>query len=397
MPEKTAIEVLESVWWVGAIALGASLILTPIVRLIAHRADIVDRPDGLLKPHSRPVAYLGGVAICLGLLVGLAGYVWAMPDAGVSWSELKGSLAGGQFAELLSNPLWNLAAVAIACVLITVVGLLDDLFDIAPKKKLLGQVAAAGILLIGGIGLRMADCFLLTFHWSVAPWVPRSLNSVLCVMVVLSACNATNLLDGLDGLCGGVTWINSIFFLVLAVWLAMSASFPGTDELRVGLSLAMAGAILGFLPYNIQPASIFLGDAGSMLLGFFVATMMVLFCQGAAMRWFLAAIVVFALPILDTTLALVRRLLAGKPIFAGDRSHLYDQLVDRGMSVKQVVALFYILSITAGLLGVLVAIYLRLRYAVIIYTILFVLVWILFFAMHFVRPKKTETGETHRS
>ncbi len=393
MPEKTAIQVLESVWWVGAISLLASLVLTPIVRLFAHRADIVDRPDGVLKPHARPVAYLGGVAICLGLLAGLAGYVWSMPNAGVSWSQMKGSLAGGQFTELLSNPLWNLASVALAGVLITVVGLLDDLYDIAPKKKLLGQVAAGVIILLGGIGLRMANGFFLLLDWSGPPWLLLSLSSVLCIMVVLSACNATNLLDGLDGLCGGVTGIIAMSFLLLAVWLAMWARSPGTDELRVGLCLAMAGAVLGFLPYNIPPASIFLGDAGSMLLGFFVAVMMALFCQEGTMRWFLAAIVVFALPILDTSLALVRRLMAGKSIFAGDRSHLYDQLVDRGMSVKQVVVLFYILSITAGLLGVLVAIYLRLRYAIIIYPVLFVLIWVLFFAMHLVRPKNIDSAD----
>jgi UDP-GlcNAc:undecaprenyl-phosphate GlcNAc-1-phosphate transferase len=138
----------------------------------------------------------------------------------------------------------------------------------------------------------------------------------------------------------------------------------GTDKFRVVLCLSMVGAVLGFLPYNIPPASIFLGDAGSMLLGFFVAAMMILFAREGHLRWFLAACMIFALPIADTGLAVVRRVLSHKSVFAGDRAHLYDQLVDRGLSVKWVVALFYALSVLAATVGVLQAIFLRIRQAV---------------------------------
>jgi UDP-GlcNAc:undecaprenyl-phosphate GlcNAc-1-phosphate transferase len=186
-------------------------------------------------------------------------------------------------------------------------------------------------------------------------------------VLVISTCNATNLLDGLDGLCGGVTGIIAFGFLALALYLASWGRYHGTDELRIAVCLAMAGAVLGFLPYNIPPASIFMGDAGSMLLGFFVATMMALFCREGNVRWVLAAGMVFALPILDTGLAVLRRLRKGVSIFTGDRSHLYDQLVDRGMTVKQVVALFYALATVAAVVGVVCAVYLRIRYAVIIY------------------------------
>jgi UDP-GlcNAc:undecaprenyl-phosphate GlcNAc-1-phosphate transferase len=206
------------------------------------------------------------------------------------------------------------------------------------------------------------------------------------VVLVVLVCNATNLLDGLDGLCSGVTAIISVGFLMLAAWLATWGRFPGTDELRIGLCLSMAGAILGFMPYNIPPASIFMGDAGSMLLGFFVATMMALFCQEGPFRWFLAACVVFALPILDTALAVVRRFRSGMSIFAGDRSHLYDQLVDRGMTIKQVVILFYILAGSTATMGVILAVNLRTRYALILYGILAVVIWSLFSLLGMVSP-----------
>jgi UDP-GlcNAc:undecaprenyl-phosphate GlcNAc-1-phosphate transferase len=154
----------------------------------------------------------------------------------------------------------------------------------------------------------------------------------------------------------------------------------------------MAGAVLGFLPYNLPPASIFMGDAGSMLLGFFVAAMMCLFCIEGTARWLVASAVVFSLPILDTGLAVVRRLLAGQSIFAGDRGHLYDQLQDRGMSVKQVVALFYVLSSAAAIIGVTVSILLHLRQALPIYLVLLVMVVLIFLLLGMMTPPPKGEG-----
>jgi UDP-GlcNAc:undecaprenyl-phosphate GlcNAc-1-phosphate transferase len=155
----------------------------------------------------------------------------------------------------------------------------------------------------------------------------------------------------------------------------------------------MVGAVLGFLPYNLPPASIFMGDAGSMLLGFFVAAMLALFTQESTARWPLAAVVVFALAILDTALAVVRRLIAGKSIFAGDRSHLYDQLVDRGMSVKGVVGLFYLLATVAAVVGVMGAIFLRVRFAAPIYLVLLIIIWVIFYKAGMLKPQsRTSRG-----
>ncbi|MHC4561986.1 MAG: glycosyltransferase family 4 protein [Planctomycetota bacterium] len=393
LPEYTWTEVLKDCWWIGAIAFGASLIVTPIVRAFAYRARVVDRPDDLLKPHTRPIAYLGGVGICVGLLAGLAAYVAAMPDGVVQWRGIVDALSGSRWGALLANRLWHLISIALASVVVMAVGLWDDLWNIRPRQKVLGQVIAAGILLLGGVGTRMADVFLHLLSIHLPDWLLVPISGAMCLFMVICTCNAANLLDGLDGLAGGVTDIIALGFLALAVHLAMYARFPEVDSLRVGLCLAMAGAVLGFLPYNIPPASIFMGDAGSMLLGFFVATMMALFCQEGNVRWLVAAMAVFAVPILDTALAVVRRLLSGQSIFSGDRNHLYDQLVDRGMTVRQVVVLFYVLAALAAAIGVLVAIFLRTRWAVALYAILLAIIWWLFITLGMVRPVSRQHGQ----
>jgi UDP-GlcNAc:undecaprenyl-phosphate GlcNAc-1-phosphate transferase len=410
--QRTLGEILQGRWWILFAALVASSIATPIFRHIAYRRKIVDRPDDLLKPHGRPVAYLGGLGICAGLLVGLGAYLLVMPRGSFHWSGLRRAIGEGNIGSVAANPLWNLLAIALAFVVITLVGLRDDLKGTRPRGKVLGQAAAAGILLLGGVGMRVLTILVAPVRFIVGQfsqetaavmqsviqceWVLLPFSAAVCFLIVISACNATNLLDGLDGLCGGVTAIITLGFLALAVFLALYANVrtPGADELRVGLALAMAGAILGFLPYNIPPASIFMGDAGSMLLGFFVAVMMILFCEEGAFRWFLAACAVFALPILDTALAVVRRIRGRVSIFAGDRGHLYDQLVDRGLSVKQVVVLFYVLALAAAMLGVAIAISTRTLLAVLLYSLLFVVIWTVFGVMGMITPPgKTPTDK----
>jgi UDP-GlcNAc:undecaprenyl-phosphate GlcNAc-1-phosphate transferase len=393
VPKYTAAEVLDGRWWIALVSFAVALVATPIVRAVAYRFKVVDRPDDLLKPHGRPVAYMGGLAMCLGLLAGLATRMAVLPNLEVLWDRLATDLLTLNTSRLLTNKLWNMGAIGLACLLITAVGLLDDLRNLRPRQKVLGQLLAAAMLLAGGIGDRMATVLFSGVGHVPAGWVLLACSAGMCVLAVVAACNAVNLLDGLDGLCGGVTGIISLGFLALAVWLAMwGEGRPDADRMgmRVTLCLAMAGAVLGWLPYNIPPASIFMGDAGSMLLGFFVATMMCMFCQEGNSRWFVASLAVFALPILDTSLAVVRRLRARRSIFAGDRSHLYDQLVDRGMAVKQVVVLFYLLALVAALIGVSVAIFVRLRYALIIYAALLVAIWVVFAKLGMVSPHEAK-------
>jgi UDP-GlcNAc:undecaprenyl-phosphate GlcNAc-1-phosphate transferase len=204
------------------------------------------------------------------------------------------------------------------------------------------------VLLWFGVGRHFAAALLQPLGdmgLQVSPEVLLGLSLPLACFVVIAATNATNLLDGLDGLCTGVTGIITLGFFAFALRHAVYAHIPTTDPVRMIVALSMLGAVLGFLPYNFNPASIFLGDAGSVLLGFFAAAMMLLFTEEGQMRWLLCAVLIFGLPIFDTSLAFVRRLVNHQPIFAGDRSHFYDQLVDRGMTVVQTVLTSYGLAL----------------------------------------------------
>jgi UDP-GlcNAc:undecaprenyl-phosphate/decaprenyl-phosphate GlcNAc-1-phosphate transferase len=391
VPEHTLIQVLKPHWWIGLVSFFVALAAMPLCRWIAYRAKIVDRPDDLLKTHRRPVAYLGGVGICLGLLVGLGAYILTTPHLAVRWSNLQTGLRHFWVGDLFRNPLWNVIGIAAGSLTIMIVGLLDDLFNLKPHQKILGQVLAAAILMAGGVGVSMADVIFGAGPLELPDEVVAVLSIPMCILMVIATCNATNLIDGLDGLCGGVTWIISLGFLVLAAHLATYVSGGRIDPLRIAFCAAMAGAVLGFLPYNLPPASIFMGDAGSMLLGFFVAAMMALFCQEGNARWLMAAFGVFALPILDTALAVVRRLLSGKGVFEGDRSHLYDQLIDRGMSVRQVVGLFYLLALLAAAASIGLAM-VRERYALPIYVVILAVIWVIFYKSGMVRPAPRAPG-----
>jgi len=204
-----------------------------------------------------------------------------------------------------------------------------------------------------------------------ANWLIIVLSSAFVVGIVVFCCNATNLMDGLDGLCGGVTAIIAAGFLFLAVHMAMFGGGINSnwDALRVVLGLALLGALLGFVPYNFNPASIFMGDTGSMFLGFSCATTLILMLQERP-KWFLASMVIFALPVLDTVLALARRYVNGRPIFSADKFHFHHQLVGRGLSVKKTVLISYTLAIGFALLGSAI-VFMRTRYAVAVYLVVF--------------------------
>jgi len=189
---------------------------------------------------------------------------------------------------------------------------------------------------------------------------------VVVLFFVLGATNSLNLLDGLDGLCAGVTAIITLGFLVLAIHLATWATDTSVDAVRIVVGLALVGSVFGFLMFNRHPAAIFLGDAGSILLGFIMASMMMLMATNST-RWWFASVVIFGLPILDTTTALIRRVINKRPIMKSDRGHIYDQMIDRGMPLERTVAVNYLLAGLYVLLGVVGAVFLRTRHAVILY------------------------------
>jgi UDP-GlcNAc:undecaprenyl-phosphate GlcNAc-1-phosphate transferase len=211
--------------------------------------------------------------------------------------------------------------------------------------------------------------------------MPHYLETILQVLIViffvLGATNSLNLLDGLDGLCGGVTAIITVAMLLLSMHLATWGASEVGDPVRIIICLGLVGGVCGFLPFNRYPAKIFMGDAGSMLLGFTVAALMILFAERIP-RWWMASIVVFGLPILDTAVALVRRLLNHRPLFVSDRGHIYDQMIDRGIPLKKTVAICYVLAGTYAVIGVAMS-QIRTRYAAFVYVLVFavsaVIVW----------------------
>jgi UDP-GlcNAc:undecaprenyl-phosphate GlcNAc-1-phosphate transferase len=197
------------------------------------------------------------------------------------------------------------------------------------------------------------------------------ISSLMTVAIVVFCCNATNLMDGLDGLCGGVTAIIAAGFVFVSVYLARfgDPSSTNADALRVILGLALLGAVLGFVPYNFNPASIFMGDAGSMFLGFASALMIILLAEVRS-KWFLASMVMFALPVLDTSLAFARRWVNRRPVFSADKFHFHHQLVARGMTVRRAVLVSYGLAIGFVMLGSAI-VYMRTRYVVAAYLVIF--------------------------
>ncbi len=366
----SADEVLSPYVYVFYAAFLIAWIFTPIMQSIAMFYGIVDQPDQLRKVHKMPVAYLGGIAVFLGWLAGLA----------LSQFLLLHRNAPGLPGHLVIR----LGIIAGACTVIAL-GLWDDLKGIKPWMKISGQVAAAGMLLASGIGLEITGKFLQPIMLRLSIYTDWGLSvesdayklfvhltsGALVIAIVVFCCNATNLMDGLDGLCGGVTAIIAAGFVLLAVHLGMYNGGPETnnDALRVVLGLALLGGVLGFVPFNFNPASIFMGDTGSMFLGFSCALMIILMGEVAS-KWFLAAMVMFALPVLDTSLAFARRWVNRRPLFSPDRHHFHHQLVARGLTVRKAVVLSYVLAIGFVLCGAAI-VFMRTRYAVGFYLIIF--------------------------
>lgn len=325
----------------------AALAATWLCKKIALKLGIVDRPNTTVKTHKEPVAYLGGVGILAGLTVGILGGIVLIKDFEAFDTSLKwllGILAGG----------------CIACC----VGLVDDIVDLKPKQKFLGQIIAACALLAAGIrpDLQHAAVFL---GWNMPEGIELVLGIFIVIFFVLGATNSLNLLDGLDGLCGGVTAIITIAFLLLSVHRATWGFSEAGDPVRIIVCLGLVGGVLGFLPFNRHPAKIFMGDAGSMLLGFVTASLMILFAE-EIFRWWMASIVIFGLPILDTATALVRRFINKRPLFVSDRGHIYDQMMDRGIPLKKTVAICYGLAGLYAFIGLAIS-QIRTRYAVFVY------------------------------
>ena len=385
LPTSTVDQVLSPYIYIFYAAFLLAYFFTPMMRQVALYYHVIDQPDANRKMHKEPVAYLGGVAVFLGWL---------------------GGLAASQFVQAHRVDLnvphlrWP-AAIVIGATMIVILGLWDDIRKTPPWMKIVVQVIAALALLSGGVGTHCTAPLLTpivlrlqkvtTLDMQLLHYFVLGTSSLMTIAAVVGCCNATNLMDGLDGLCGGVTAIIAGGFVFLAVHMATLGHIgsTNTEGMRVVLGLALLGAVLGFVPFNFNPASIFLGDTGSMFIGFSFATLLVMMAEEQP-KWFLAGIVMFALPVLDTTLAFVRRWVNKRPVFSADRHHIHHQLLVRGFTVRQTVVISYGMAIGFTLLGAAI-VFMRTRYVVAAYMVVFGSIIVAAYKMGLVHEKSKVT------
>ncbi len=293
-----------------ALSLGLSLLLTPLVRALAMRIRLVDQPDGRRKIHARTIALGGGIAVFLAgsgaaALTYLAGWCPAEAFAG----------RGHEFVGLL-----------LASVFICALGVADDYGCLRGRHKLLGQIAAVLIVILSGMVIRTISLF----DWHIELGL---LAIPFTAFWLLGAINSLNLIDGMDGLLSSVGSIIGITLTVMAVLNGQPAvAWAGA---------ILVGALLGFLRYNFPPATIFLGDAGSMLVGLVLGALAIQgSLKGPATVALAAPMAIFIIPIFDTSAAILRRKLTGRSLYTTDRGHMHHCLLHRGFSNGR--ALLYI-------------------------------------------------------
>jgi UDP-GlcNAc:undecaprenyl-phosphate GlcNAc-1-phosphate transferase len=310
------------------LAFAASLLLTPLVKRLARRLGIVEHPDNFRKLHATPTPLCGGLAV-------LGGFTVAVLLLPLLWSDSQ--------SELLWQPA-SVVSLLVAMYLITLLGLIDDRFELRGRQKLLGQFLAALILMAAGLVIKRVALFGYTIE--LGP-----LAFPFTAFWLLGAINSLNLLDGMDGLATSVGLILSIAIAGMALL---------TDHYADAmLAAAMAGALAGFLLYNFPPASIFLGDAGSMLIGLVLGALAIrCSLKGPATIALAAPAAIWAIPIMDVGMAIIRRKLTGRSIYTTDRGHLHHTLLRRGFSTARTVLLIALLCTVTAVAAV-VSVYMR--------------------------------------
>lgn len=319
-----------------------TIVFTPLTMWLARRFGVVDKPDAR-RVHKTPTPRWGGLAMFAAFALTVLLMFLAHFD---ELFKLRDNLL-----DLVYNA--RVQGLLIGAALITLVGAVDDKFQVPAKVKLLGQIFTAVLVVVSFFGLR----FYLHAPGSTDPGAMMLFNQPLSYWgsVVLSVCwivgitNTLNLIDGLDGLAAGVCGFAALSFLVINVTTTGSLGYAV-------LCAALVGACLGFLRYNFHPAKVFMGDAGSHFLGFTVAALSML------QNWKVATLTVFAIPVLimavpifDTAFAIIRRLARRQPIFMPDRGHLHHRLLSMGLNQRTVVLIIYLLTGLGCLFAVMIA------------------------------------------
>jgi len=278
--------------------------LIPIFKIIALRIKVMDFPNER-KDHSRPVPKIGGLALAMGVLI--PSILWLPSD---------------EFGK----------SILLGTTIIVAFGFVDDIWNLGYRIKFTGQIAAALIVvLFGGVSIKSLGTLL-----PESIFLPPSLSILLSILVIVGVTNAINLSDGLDGLAGGITMLSFLCISYLA-------DTTGQAAIAV-LSIAMAGAIFGFLRFNTYPATVFMGDAGSQLLGFLAITLSIRLSQESAPISPLFPLILLGFPILDTLTVMLERIADGRSPFVADKKHFHHRLMELGLFHTEAVVVIYVLQ-----------------------------------------------------
>lgn len=295
----------------GLIALAATLVLTPLVHAMARRVGLLAKP-GPRRLHKRPMPTGGGLAIFLGF--------WLSTIVVHGWSQ-------------------SLTGLLIASTLMVVLGVIDDYVDLRPGVKLLGQLAAAAVLVYSGTRIEVVGHPLggaIELGWLSVP---------VTLLWLVAVTNVLNIIDGLDGLAAGIASIAAMPLLVIA--------FQRGEWTVALLAAALIGSTVGFLRYNFNPARVFMGDTGGLFLGFVLGAFAVEGALGGASGIAVSIpVLVLGVPVFDTICAVIRRAANGRPIAQADDGHLHHQLLKAGLSQRQAVLLLYSVGGLLALVGI---------------------------------------------
>lgn len=304
----------HNVFLIVLIAFLTTAILTPLVKRIAYHINALDIPDHNRKVHSKIMPRLGGLAIFSSFLLG---YMIFAPKT----TQMLAILIGG--------------------FVIIIVGMIDDIKSIPPVPKFIGQTVAALIVVIyGNITFDDMIIFGIQFKFGILAYP-------FAVLFIVAIINAINFADGLDGLASGTS---TIYFITISVIGMIMNKLGGLDVI---LCLIMAGACLGFLIYNFYPAKIYLGDSGSMFLGFIISVVALLGFKTATITSLIIPLLILFVPIIDTVLAMIRRIIKGESIGSADRQHLHHQLLKRTKSTRKSVLIMYAINSLFAVVSVL--------------------------------------------
>lgn len=311
-----------------AVSFGIALVCTPLVIKLAKKIGAMDVPKDDRRMHKKPIPRMGGLAIFVGALAAILIFIPLN-------SAMIGLLAGGSLMFL--------------------VGFVDDIKNLSAKIKLVFQIAGACILYGFGVRITFMGLPFIGYQDFSLPVV----SFLLTLIWVVGITNTINLIDGLDGLAAGIAAIASASIAYTA--------FVNDQPLVGTATMALAGAALGFLPYNFNPAKIFMGDGGALFLGFMLAGLSIMgLTKGATLLVSFIPLFVLGIPIFDTVFAILRRIINKRPIMEADKGHLHHKIMEKGLGQRRTVILLYSMGGLLGIAGVLLAKELRFEAAVLI-------------------------------